>query len=101
MARPVIGDIAAPIGFENLRATRGEPLDGHQQVLRPGVAAQRIDMRVLKQEQRVGNRSGLALVNLLLLKAKPLRIVDEPELFNVEEHKERGLGARGWGLRKS
>ena len=54
------------------------------------IPAERDDVRVLEQEQRVRNGARLARSNLLPLQAQALGVEDHPELFNVAKH-ERSL----------
>jgi hypothetical protein len=86
LARPMVGDVAATIDVKYLGAARGEELSGNQHILGPGVAPQRVDVRVLEEEKRVGNVPSFALCNFRFLQFEPVGVIHRAELFNVAKH---------------
>ena len=63
LPRPVIGDVAAAPGVEHLDAQAAEPLRRGEDVAAAVLLdADRQDVGVLQQQQRVGNSAGSALL---------------------------------------
>ncbi len=85
---PVVGHIAAASGLEHLDAAR-------RQLLRRGddvgsavlLDADGHDMRMLKQQEGVGNSAGLAILDQRALQLEPLRIRNEPEPTHLERER--------------
>ena len=65
LPRPVVGHVAAAAGVGHGDAQFSQPSLGRQNVPAPAVAlhAEREHVRMLQQEQRVGNGAGLALLH--------------------------------------
>ena len=75
---------AAAVRLEDLDAARGERLGRGEYQLRRGAAADREDVRVLDEEQRVG-LSPLAHLRLgLLLDAVRLAVIQTPQAANSQ-----------------
>ena len=55
-------------------------------MLAPGIATERIDVRMLEQQQRVRNRAGFPRRYSVVLKPEAFSIIDETELFHLAEH---------------
>jgi len=67
LPRPVIGDVAAAVGGMEGDAGAGQHIFAGQQVFHVAVAPHRNRMRVLQQEELVGDGAGLALGHQPLL----------------------------------
>lgn len=79
LPRTVIGDVAAAVGFEKLDTGALEHLRARQQVLAPPVAAHGDHVRVLEQEQLVGDRAKLAASDQLGLQVERLTVAETPQ----------------------
>jgi hypothetical protein len=86
LARAVIGDVAAASCFEDGHALRGQRFRRRHDVrgFAAGLDAEGDDGRVFEQKQRVGDRSGPALVDQSRLQIQALAVVETPEAPHVE-----------------
>ena len=57
-----------------------------QQILPLGIAPERVNVRMLEQQQRVWNFAGLALRDPLRLQPQPFGVSDGSELFDAAKH---------------
>ena len=80
LARPVIRHVAAASGLEHVDAERRQSIRRCEDV-RAAVLldADRQDVGMLQQQQRVGNAIGLALLDQPALQLEPVRVRNEPE----------------------
>ena len=85
LARPVIRHVAAAAGLEHVDAERRQSI-GRGQDVRTAVFldANGEDVRMLQEQQRIGNAIGLALVDQPALQLEPVRVGNEPEPPHLE-----------------
>ena len=75
LPRPVIGDVATAVGGMEGDAGAAQDLFAGQEVLHVAVAPQRDGVRVLQQEELVGDGAGLALGHEPLLQGERARVL--------------------------
>ena len=83
LPRPVVGDVAAPSHPLQRDPFRSERFPGHQQVRLVAAAAERVDVRVREEEERVGDppvRAALQVVQLDVERV-PVPHLAEPHRF--------------------
>jgi hypothetical protein len=90
LPRAVVRDVAAPTRLEDLDPPTAQLVLGQKQVLAPRVAAERDDGVVLEEQERVGYRLPLALLDEAGLQIESVGIGDAPE---TADHERRGRGA--------
>src|SRR5579871_745877 len=78
----MIGDVAAPIGGMKGNAGAAQDFFARQQIFGVPVAAERDDVRVLDDQELVGNELPLALLHQVLLYAEGFSIPHPPEITN-------------------
>ena len=81
LSRAVIGDVAAASGLDDLDAARGQRLGGGDDV-RPGLGelhAERDDMGMFEQQQRVGDAIGAPVFDEGLLQVERFAVGDQAE----------------------
>ena len=69
----MIGDVAAAIGGIELDAGAAQRVFARQQVFGVAVAALRDDVRMLDEQELIGNQSQLALLHQVLLDGERIR----------------------------
>ncbi len=84
LAGAVVGDVAAATGLEQLDRIRGALSFVEQHVRRVTRRAERDDVRVLKQQERVIDVAGTTPADELLLQLQPLCVGDGAEPGNTE-----------------
>jgi hypothetical protein len=93
LARPVVRDVAAAPGLEDLEPLGPERVFREEDVLRAGVAAEGEDGVVLQEQEGVGDPPGLALRDQAGLQLQPLRVGQPAEVPDFQ----RTYGRRGLG----
>jgi len=85
LPRTVIGHIAAAVDLVNFNALLREQFVRRKDVGARAVAAQRQHRRMLHQQQRVADSTGLARSHNLILNAQAFRIGNAPELEEMDD----------------
>jgi hypothetical protein len=84
LAGPVIRDVAAAVDLMDRDALAGERLVVGQNVGAAGVAAERQDRRVFKQNQRIADQASLTRSDHLSLDPQAFSVGDAAELEEVD-----------------
>jgi len=84
LAGPVIGDVAAASGLDDVESPRPERLRRQEEVLHSRVAPEREDRIVLEEKEGVGDAAGLPLRDEARLQVEPLRVRHAPEVTHLQ-----------------
>ncbi len=100
---PVVGHVASPARLEELDAALAQLGVAGQHVLAVGARPQRDDVRVLEQEELVGDLAGCAAAHQAGLEVEGARVLDQPEAGDLQGRGlrfGRGGGGAAVGLRR-
>ena len=84
LAGAVIGDVAAAIGGIELDSGAAQRVFARQQIFGVAVAALRDHVRMLDEQELIGNQPALALFDQILLDGERVAIAHAPQVANFE-----------------
>ncbi len=101
LARAVVGELAAARGLDDVDPAGAPEAGAEREVVRVRAAAERVDGRVLEQEQEIGELvRDHALAEVLLQRGR-LAVLDGPEVAGPEVHRLPWYVGGGSGARRA